>query len=149
MQPIMRIVLPVIGALIGAGMWSPTTRTFDLLVGAFLGFVIADLGVIRARLDALGKEIDRLATEFRRRQEVPTIPAARPESTPELRRPVEFPQHLRPDESGPAVLPNRPWQGFEPSHQSEEPQPVVPPSRSVRSKSMTARHRPRPAIRTM
>jgi uncharacterized membrane protein len=126
MHPIMRIVLPIIGALIGASIGSPAIRTFDLLVGAFLGFAVADLGVIRARLDALREELDRLATEFRRRQEVPAVPAVPPESTHELRESVELPQRRRPAEGSAPVLPERPWQEFEPTRESEEPLPILP-----------------------
>jgi len=108
-------------------MGSPATRTFDLLVGAFLGFAIADLGVIRARLAALRVEIDRLATEFRRRQEAPAIAAAPDKSIPESRESAELPEHPRPAESSPPAPPDRPWQEVEPTREIESPQPVVPP----------------------
>ena len=59
MTPITRIVFPIIGALIGVSLGSPSTHLFDLLIGAIAGFLIADLGVIRTQLDALSAQVDR------------------------------------------------------------------------------------------
>lgn len=75
MQPVMRLVLPIIGLLIAASLGSPASRIFDLVLGAAVGFLIADLRILRVRLDTLGKEFERLKKEFRRRQDVPTAPA--------------------------------------------------------------------------
>jgi uncharacterized membrane protein len=83
MHPIMRIVLPVIGALIGASLGHPATRTFDILIGAIAGFAVADLGIIRARLDGLAAQVDLLTAELRRRREVPAPPTEHPESVSE------------------------------------------------------------------
>jgi uncharacterized membrane protein len=82
MTPIMRIVLPIIGALIGTTLGSPATRLFDLLVGAMAGFVVADLGILRAQLDALSTQVARLSAELRRRHEVPQSATPHPESMP-------------------------------------------------------------------
>jgi uncharacterized membrane protein len=81
MHPIMRLVLPIIGLLIAASFGSPANRAFDLVFGAAVGFLIADLGILRTRLDDLFKELDRLKQEFRRRQNVPTasVPPQRAE----------------------------------------------------------------------
>jgi hypothetical protein len=65
MNPIMRIVLPVIGVLIGAALGHPATRAFDILIGAIAGFAIADLGIIRARLDGLAAQVERLTAELK------------------------------------------------------------------------------------
>jgi hypothetical protein len=56
----MRVVLPIIGALIGWNLGSPATHAFDLAIGAAVGFAIADLGILRARLDELGAQVARL-----------------------------------------------------------------------------------------
>jgi len=105
MQPMMRIVLPIIGLLIAASLGSPASRAFDLLLGAAVGFLIADLGVIRTRLDAVAQEFDRLKKEFRRRQDAPTASVPPRETTPE------------PARSATQVQPDRPWQDIEaPAH---------------------------------
>jgi uncharacterized membrane protein len=79
----MRVVLPIIGALIGWNLASPATRLFDLVVGAAVGFAIADLGILRARLDELGAQVARLTTELRRPHDAPPAPIQRPEPAPE------------------------------------------------------------------
>src|SRR5882757_1241218 len=79
MTPIMRVVLPIIGALIGWNLGSPATHAFDLAVGAAVGFAIADLGILRARLEELGAQVARLTTELRRRHDAPPPPAQPPE----------------------------------------------------------------------
>jgi len=105
MQPMMRIVLPIIGLLIAASLGSPASRAFDLLLGAAVGFLIADLGVIRTRLDAVAQEFDRLKKEFRRRQDAPTASVPPRETIPE------------PARSATQVQPDRPGQDIEaPAH---------------------------------
>src|ERR1700737_4138023 len=83
MTPIMRVVLPIIGALIGWNLASPETRLFDLLIGAAVGFAIADLGILRVRLDELGAQVARLTTELRRHYDAPPAPIRHPEPAPE------------------------------------------------------------------
>jgi uncharacterized membrane protein len=117
MNPIMRLVLPVIGALIGAALAHPATRTFDILIGAIAGFALADLGIIRARLDALAAQVERLTAELRRHREVLTPPTEHPESASE-------PQGASP--AVPALSPvtpmRRPWEDLEvPGRDSEDP----------------------------
>lgn len=111
MQPVMRIILPIIGLLIAASLGSPANRAFDLLLGAALGFVIADLGIIRTRLDAVAQEFDRLKKEFRRRQGVPAASAPPHETTPEPEA-TEYPEYQL-AHSAARVQPERPWQEIE------------------------------------
>jgi uncharacterized membrane protein len=101
MGPIMRVVLPIGGALIGWALGGPATQVFDSAVGAAVGFAIADLGILRARLDELGAQVARLTAELRRPEPVPepapaptprdsidphdsVIPAPRPSAAPPL-----------------------------------------------------------------
>ena len=74
MDPIMRIVLPIIGAFIAAAIGSSASQPFNLLIGAALGFAIADLGILRARIDQLSSQIDALASQTPQRQEAPPTP---------------------------------------------------------------------------
>ena len=66
----MRIVLPIIGILLAASFGSPASRAFDLLIGAAVGFLIADLSSLRLRLNDFFKELERLKQELRRRQDL-------------------------------------------------------------------------------
>ena len=121
MQPVMRIVLPIIGLLIAASLGSPASRAFDLLLGAAVGFLIADLGIIRTRLDAVAQEFDRLKKEFRRRQDVPTATVPPRETTAQ-------------------VPPERPWQDIEaPAHAAAAaaaPSAPFPPASAVAHSSV-------------
>ena len=118
MHPIMRLVLPTIGIFIAASFGSPANRAFELIVGAAVGFLIADLGILRTRLDDLFKELDRLKKDFRRRQDVPT--ASAPDT---LQNATEYPEIPRPH-SAPQAQPDRPWRDIEPRNTA--PSPSVP-----------------------
>lgn len=60
MDPVMRIVLAVVGAFAGATLGSIGPHLFDTLIGAFAGFAIADLSYMRACLRTLDEDLDRL-----------------------------------------------------------------------------------------
>ena len=90
-----------------------------------MGFLIADLGIIRARLDALAQEFERLKKEIRRRQDVPTASAPPREATLESEA-TEYPEY-KPAHSAPRVQPERPWQDIESPAQAAAP-PSVPTS---------------------
>src|SRR5271168_642314 len=125
MPPIMRIILPIIAILIAASIGNPATRAFDVIFAAAVGFAIADLGILRARLDELSRNIDRLTTEFRRRQQVPAAAAVPPASPPQAIKPPEPPKEAQPAKTSPEV--RRPWQDFEPARESGAPEPVAYP----------------------
>jgi uncharacterized membrane protein len=124
MQPVMRVFLPIVGIVIAASLGSPASRAFDLIIGAAVGFLIADLGVVRTRLDDLFKELDRLKKEFRRRQDAPTAPAPPREATLDSAA-IEYPQY-RPAHSEMQAQPDRPWEEIEPSTPKPNPPPRVP-----------------------
>jgi len=79
MDPIMRLVLTAVGALIGAGIAGPGAFFTDALIGALLGFGIAELSDLRSRQRKLETDIKRLKIELRER---PAAPAAAPPATP-------------------------------------------------------------------
>src|ERR1700733_73969 len=61
MDPVpMRIILAVVGALVGAVLGSEQSRLFDVLIGALTGFAVADLNYIRAHLREIEEDIDQL-----------------------------------------------------------------------------------------
>ncbi len=128
MDPIMRIVLPIIGALIGARLGSPATLLFDLAVGAILGFAVADLGVTRARLDALREQVERSAAELRQRHEVPVAPVEHPESVTEPKASAESPDQASAEESSSQAELERPWEDVDEPRQSVVQEPRVPPT---------------------
>src|ERR1700679_4159377 len=100
MQPAMRIVLPIIGLLVAAILGSPASRAFDLAFGAAVGFLIADIGILRTRLDEIGKEVQRLAKEFQRSHQAPAAPAA-PREIPPKTDPTTLPEHVKPVDIAP------------------------------------------------
>jgi uncharacterized membrane protein len=124
MHPIMRVVLPIIGLLIAASLGSPASRAFDLFFGAAVGFLIADLGILRTRLDDLFKELDRLRKEFRPRQDVPTAAAPPRETRPEPEA-VEYPEY-KPVHSAPQAQLDRPWRDIEAPLREAVPRPSEP-----------------------
>ena len=124
MQPVMRLVLPIVGLLVAAVFGSPANRAIDLSFGAVLGFLIAELGILRARLESLGQEFERLKKEFRRRQDVPTA-APPPSQEPFKSAATEYPQ-FKPAHPAPQAQPARPWQDIEPATHEAAPRPSVP-----------------------
>jgi uncharacterized membrane protein len=64
MDPVMRIVLAIVGAFAGATLGSAGSRFFDTLIGAIAGFAIADLSHIRASLRTLEQDIARLKSRL-------------------------------------------------------------------------------------
>jgi uncharacterized membrane protein len=124
MQPVMRVFLPIVGIVIAAGFGSAASRAFDLIIGAAVGFLIADLGVVRTRLDDLFKELDRLKKEFRQRQGAPTAPAPTREATLDSAA-IEYPEYRAPQPEIQAQ-PDRPWEEIEPSTPEPNPPPSVP-----------------------
>ena len=126
MPPIMRIFLPVIGIFVAASIGSPANRAFDLVVGAAVGFAIAELGIVRMRLNEIAQDIVRLTTELRRRQTVPSTSAAPPEAPRQSIKPPELPKEAQPAKTSPEVILRRPWQDIEPPRNSEVAHPAVP-----------------------
>ncbi len=140
MPPIMRIVLPVIGIFMAVSWGSPANRAFDVVLGAALGFGIAELAIIHGRLDELTKEMARLMTEFRRRQRAPAAPAVQPEpqrqvtaapvalpvSPPQSIKAPELPKEAQPAKTIPDAIPHRPWADIEPPphHEAMQPDPL-------------------------
>jgi uncharacterized membrane protein len=125
MDPILRIIFPIIGGFIGAGLGSPATRSFDLLIGAILGFVVADLGVARARLKELTSQVERLTVELRRRQAPAPPPAGHPESASEPRT-SSGPPDARAAIGPSPVQVERPWEDVDEPKQPEIREPLTP-----------------------
>jgi uncharacterized membrane protein len=124
MQPVMRVFLPIVGIVIAAGFGSPASRAFDLIMGAAVGFLIADLGLVRTRLDDLFKELDRLKKEFRRGQDAPTASSPPREATLESAT-IDYPEY-RPAHSEMRAQSDRPWEEIEASTPEPDPPPRVP-----------------------
>jgi uncharacterized membrane protein len=123
MHPIMRLVLPIIGLFIAASLGGPANRAFDLGLGAAVGFLIADLGILRVRLDDLFKELDRLRKDFRRSQDVPQASAPR-EATRESAA-LEHPEY-KPAQPASQPQLDRPWQEIESPTQAAASRPSAP-----------------------
>jgi uncharacterized membrane protein len=148
MHPIMRLVLPIIGVLIAAKLGSLASRSFDLVLGAAIGFLIADLGILRLRLDDLFKELDRLRNDFRRPQDVPAASVPPREAAlesaavkspeyktvhPAPRPPADFPEPAQPTHTTPGRPLDRLWEDFEPQAQAAKPTVSRPATASSHS----------------
>ena len=83
MDPVMRIVLAIVGGFAGATLGSAGSRFFDMLIGAFAGFAIADLSHIRAGLRTLDEDLDRLKGLARGTQPVAVQPSFEDPRQPE------------------------------------------------------------------
>ena len=136
----MRLILPIIGLFMAAILGSPADKAFDCLVGAAVGFLIAELGSLRARLGDLFKELDRLKKEFRRRQEVPVATSPPPASPPAASTPAastpapQYAPALQPAHSAAKAQPDRPWQDIEPANPTPSPgAPIRPPAAAART----------------
>jgi uncharacterized membrane protein len=145
MDPIMRLVLTAVGALIGAGIAGPGAYFTDALFGALVGFGIAEISDLRSRQRKLEADIGRLRVELRERPAAPATAGAATTST------AIVPTAAAP----PAVAPKHaplPWHELE-EHEppgDERPTPSAPSLRSAAplpgAASATARpSRPPPA----
>jgi uncharacterized membrane protein len=130
--------LPIIGLLVAAIFATPDSRTFDLIVCAALGFLIADLGVVRLRLDELLKDVERLKKEFRRRQETQEAPSGPHEVAKEAPG-IVYPEYKSPPLPPlPPLPPERPWQDIDPPA-AARPAPTAPlVTRSTQESALVA-----------
>ena len=78
MDPIMRLVLTAVGALIGAGIAGPGAYFTDALCGALVGFGIAELSDLRSRQRKLEADLNRLKIELKGRPTAPSTAGAAP-----------------------------------------------------------------------
>jgi len=125
----MHLLLPVIGLLVAMIFGNSANRGFDLVVGAFVGFLVADLGVLRAELKALRKTLEQLTAEMRRRTAASTTAASpKPASMPDT--PAEIDEPEVPADSIAIDPANLPWREFEPSPRVNSPSANVPPLQS-------------------
>lgn len=117
----MHLILPVLGILVAIVLGDSANRGFDLVVGGFVGFLVADLGILRAELKSLRKTLEQLTAEIRRRTVAPTAAMASPEPTFTPNTPAEIDEpEVAPDSM--AIDPaNLPWQEFEPSPRVDSP----------------------------
>jgi uncharacterized membrane protein len=107
MDPVMRIVLAIVGAFAGATLGSPGSRFFDTLIGAFAGFALADLSHIRACLRTLEEDLARLKGSIARGTQPSApqplaeyLPQPAPASSP---APASAPSHASPRAQASAI----------------------------------------------
>jgi uncharacterized membrane protein len=113
MTSITRIVFPIIGALVGIALGDPSTRLFDVLIGAIAGFLVAEVAALRAQLDALGTLVDRVSADLRRRLELPLDRTQQPESRPAPVEPDAPPDIAAPTTRPPLTPSGLPWHEFD------------------------------------
>src|SRR5882672_672777 len=83
MFPVMRLVFAAVGALLGAGIAPIGGWFFAALVGACIGFAIAEFTRVRGRILSLEEEVAKLRAIIRRRDTEAPAPA-RPEAPPAM-----------------------------------------------------------------
>jgi uncharacterized membrane protein len=76
-DPLLQMVVAVLGAGIGATLASPTDRLFGALIGAMASVGIAEFKVLRTRIKSLQEDINRLREEAHRAQDARTPPVER------------------------------------------------------------------------
>ena len=121
MQPIMRIVFAITGLILAAVLANPDNRLFDATLGAIAGYLIADLGVLRTRLEDALRELEWLKKEYRGRSAEPETPTTGRES-PQEPRGIEYPEYQRNAAATPAQTPapvaplrfEQPWKDIDP-----------------------------------
>jgi uncharacterized membrane protein len=91
MDPILRIVLALIGSGLGAAFSSPSDRGFGALLGAIAMVGIAELYVVLSKVKTLEQDLDALRREVHRMAEARTVPAQPVAPTPRPDIPVTMP----------------------------------------------------------
>jgi uncharacterized membrane protein len=89
MFPAIRVVFAAVGALLGANIGLGGRWFFDALVGAFIGFAIAEFTQVRGRILSLEEEVAKLRAKLGRRETEATAatrPAASPTAAPAVSR---------------------------------------------------------------
>jgi uncharacterized membrane protein len=83
MFPVIRLVFAALGALLGANIGSGGGWFFAALVGAFIGFAIAELTLVRGRIATLETEVAKLRASLgRRAAETPALPRPAQSASP-------------------------------------------------------------------
>lgn len=125
MDPIMRLVLTAVGALIGAGIAGPGAYFTDALLGALVGLGVAEILDLRSRQRKLETDIKRLKIELKERPAAPATAGAAPSPT------VIVPTAVAPATIAPKHAP-LPWHELEEEPSVDErPTPAAPPPRST------------------
>jgi len=94
-----RIVLAVLGGLVGAGLAGPGDSVFDVLIGAVAGFALGDLAILRSQLNALVVQLKQLSRNTEPPHEVSAPSAASPTATSNALRPIPMPAAVAPSPS--------------------------------------------------
>ena len=103
MDPLLRIVVAILGAAIGATLASSTGHVFGALIGAMAAVGIAEFNAFRTRIRSLEEDINRLRGEIHRGQEARTRPAERSDSNAQ---PAEPPVVTRPPAASATIRPS-------------------------------------------
>ncbi len=138
----MHLILPVIGILVAMLLGDSANRSFDLVVGAFVGFLVADLGVLRAELKALRNTLAQLTVEMRRRTATSSTATAAPEPASRPDTPAEIDETEVPADSIAIDPANLPWREFEHSPRVNSPSANLPPLQSPPTESRLATEAP-------
>jgi uncharacterized membrane protein len=124
----MFLILPVIGILVALVVGDSANRGFDVVVGAIVGYLFADLGIIREELKGLRKTLEQLTIDMRRRTAAPNTAADSPEAAVSPKTPEEIDEPKVPADSIAIDRANMPWREFESSPRLTSPSPQGAPT---------------------
>src|ERR1700722_19216718 len=82
MFPVIHVVFAALGALLGAGVAPRGEWRFAVLVGACIGYAVAELSSVRGRLLLLEADIAKLRASLRRRDVETPAPSQSPQQAP-------------------------------------------------------------------
>ncbi|HEY0800551.1 MAG TPA: hypothetical protein VGD54_06885, partial [Steroidobacteraceae bacterium] len=142
MDPIARIFLIAIGAVVGAVLSSPTDRAFGTLLGGAVAYVITELSLLRSQQKKIAEEIRRLSEAFKQLRktgterapaDLPIAQAAAPRSISVVgpSPPPPSPTPPSPPPPPPALAAvDQPWRELEGHEKSEASAPMHGAERS-------------------
>jgi len=102
-DPLLRIVVAVLGAGIGATLASSTDRVFGALIGAMAAIGIAEFNVFRTRIRSLEEDVNRLRGEVHRAQDTRTPSVERSDANAQ---PMQSPAITRPPAASETIHPS-------------------------------------------
>ena len=137
----MKVVLPIVGALIGASVANDASWLFGLLLGAFAGYALQELSRLRALIGKLQDHIELLQqrqdSQAQRAAAAPVVAAAQAAAT------VAQPAAAQPTQPAPVANPGE-SSGWQPYQRAAAAAPVAPAAAGNAQSSASAAPTPAP-----
>lgn len=135
MHPIVRVVLVILGATVGANLGTAGIHFLGALLGSLAGLAVSEVVDIRGRFASLREELHGLRALIERRtgaEPAPRSTPPRPEPTPYYERAASQPAAPPPTPTTPSASPRREQPPLSPDDggRISRPRPVEPPADS-------------------